>query len=869
MVRHVLCAESDEERDEWVDVLVRTIAELDKGSGPVAAPDLSKSPRLQSRRRTGLDNGRDVGMSISTSSSTTFVNQPNIPRSPGRSRADSNQAELSRREAESASMPTASSSSPLASRNAAQVAHAIPLDGGALPHVSSPAALHYDGTESQRPAVNAVQQPYEAQLPLSPSQRQIALSQGQPPMYRGPRKASQEPYVNTGAAQATNTYDQPRGTQQHSTSKDMQRPSTPENRSTATLVGGLPPGGSASKGTNSGNNGNTHTTGGQIRPSISGPMNGAPIPTGFKFGGKDDAGSSSSSSNAIMTASSGAVSSAGQGTTSQSASGEGNKKRFWQRFGGGGHGSGNSVDKNAPPKKVFGVSLAESIAASNISEGLELPSVVYRCIEYLEKRNAASEEGIYRLSGSSAVIKSLKDRFNALGDVDLLAPTEPMHDPHAVAGLLKTFFRELPSSVLTSELHLDFMRANDIMDRKERVNELGQLVSMLPLPNYSVLRTLCSHLIKIIERQDENKMTMRNVGIVFSPTLGIPAGVFALFLTEFDWVFYTDARGEPAPRLIEEDIIPPDTEELGKESISLQRGQGWEGSMEGSEHFSDATSQENHTSSNAEVGATLAPATPRPRGKKDNRTSWIAGNALHAADGKVHDLSTVTSSSRHNRNSLSYNEEEADKLLGGPQGRNRLSSHIEEIDHDLTGEQLPDDLQEDGAVLEEEGDEDLGQARGERKDRDARRPPRNLLQSPVGDEALLASPSVQLSQGQQVASFDTLQPPSPAATGGHNGAGNIAYAASPLASPRFAPSTKSSSRSREASASQQQQDHTLQLPGASYDQFGRPQGTWSSASSPVPPSPAGSTRSHRSAPRPPLPTQPSPSANTSSHQFSS
>ena len=32
-------------------------------------------------------------------------------------------------------------------------------------------------------------------------------------------------------------------------------------------------------------------------------------------------------------------------------------------------------------------------------------------------------------------------------------------------------------------------------------------------------------------------MTVRNVGIVFSPTLGIPAGVFSLMLSEFPRVF--------------------------------------------------------------------------------------------------------------------------------------------------------------------------------------------------------------------------------------------------------------------------------------------------------------------------------------------
>jgi RalA-binding protein 1 len=62
------------------------------------------------------------------------------------------------------------------------------------------------------------------------------------------------------------------------------------------------------------------------------------------------------------------------------------------------------------PRNVFGVPLEESLEISQICN---LPSIVFRSIEYLEAKKADQEEGIYRLSGSSAVIKSLKDRFNA------------------------------------------------------------------------------------------------------------------------------------------------------------------------------------------------------------------------------------------------------------------------------------------------------------------------------------------------------------------------------------------------------------------------------------------------------------------------
>jgi RalA-binding protein 1 len=42
------------------------------------------------------------------------------------------------------------------------------------------------------------------------------------------------------------------------------------------------------------------------------------------------------------------------------------------------------------------------------------------------------------------------------GDVNLIASDE-YWDPHAIAGLLKSFLRELPASLLTRELHLRFL----------------------------------------------------------------------------------------------------------------------------------------------------------------------------------------------------------------------------------------------------------------------------------------------------------------------------------------------------------------------------------------------------------------------------
>jgi len=255
---------------------------------------------------------------------------------------------------------------------------------------------------------------------------------------------------------------------------------------------------------------------------ISGPINGAPLPAGYNFRGGVAKEKEAPEQ---------------QLTPSSSDRREKAKSRMFWGFG------RPSADKPAPasvvPRAVFGISIEESLEVAQIAN---LPAVVFRCIQYLETKKAELEEGIYRLSGSSAVIKSLKDRFNAEGDVDLLASDE-YWDPHAIAGLLKTYMRDLPGSLLTRELHTRFLSVIDFVDAQERIKELSNLIANLPLANYSLLRALTAHLILIVQNSGVNKMTIRNVGIVFSPTLGIPAGVFSLMLGEFNRVFNVDDKG--------------------------------------------------------------------------------------------------------------------------------------------------------------------------------------------------------------------------------------------------------------------------------------------------------------------------------------
>lgn len=208
---------------------------------------------------------------------------------------------------------------------------------------------------------------------------------------------------------------------------------------------------------------------------------------------------------------------------------------------------------HGPIGQVFGANLPEAVRY-NAAFGLHVPvpSVVYRCVQFLEAKNAVHEEGIFRLSGSNVVIKQLRERFNTEGDVDLIND-EQFYDIHAVASLLKLYLRELPTTILSRELHMDFLSVTELPDLDEKVSKMSVLAQRLPPANGVLLRYLISFLIKIINKSDINKMTVRNVGIVFSPTLNIPAPIFAMFLQNFEGIFGVDAEDYQLSSLPESD----------------------------------------------------------------------------------------------------------------------------------------------------------------------------------------------------------------------------------------------------------------------------------------------------------------------------
>ena len=212
---------------------------------------------------------------------------------------------------------------------------------------------------------------------------------------------------------------------------------------------------------------------------------------------------------------------------------------------------------------VFGASLDKCLVLSSHSyQGIyEIPSIVYRCLEYLYKNRGIQEEGIFRLSGSSTLIKTLQDEFDRKYDVDL-CNYEPANDNpgniigvNTITGLLKLYLRSLPHLIVGDEQFLLFKKAaDDHHDDPQAIAIAFKKIiqdKQVPHANVSIMYALFELLTRINENSKINKMNLRNLCIVFSPTLNIPIAMLQPFIVDFNCIF---KDGQPVSNSDREDI---------------------------------------------------------------------------------------------------------------------------------------------------------------------------------------------------------------------------------------------------------------------------------------------------------------------------
>ena len=163
-------------------------------------------------------------------------------------------------------------------------------------------------------------------------------------------------------------------------------------------------------------------------------------------------------------------------------------------------------------KPAFGTSLEEHLKMTNTSISLVLEVCIACLMEHI------NEEGLFRISGSSSKIKRLKYVFDTGFQLEDL---EEFNEPHAVAGTLKCYLRELPEPLLTYALYHEWIGASKI-EPQQRLQALWQVVQKLPKANLANLKYLIRFLLHLSKSSEFNRMSPQNIAIAVAPSLMWP-----------------------------------------------------------------------------------------------------------------------------------------------------------------------------------------------------------------------------------------------------------------------------------------------------------------------------------------------------------
>ncbi|KAI9243653.1 Rho GTPase activation protein [Sporodiniella umbellata] len=145
-----------------------------------------------------------------------------------------------------------------------------------------------------------------------------------------------------------------------------------------------------------------------------------------------------------------------------------------------------------------------------------VPLVVTQCIQQVEALGGLEKEGIYRISGRQTNIDLLKSEFEK--DESCVGLVDSKYDMFTIGSVLKQFLRELKEPLLNMSPNerLDYAKAEGDQERRAL---LEKLIERLTEEERDTLKALVIHLAKIEARSKVNKMTLKNLALIFTPAI--------------------------------------------------------------------------------------------------------------------------------------------------------------------------------------------------------------------------------------------------------------------------------------------------------------------------------------------------------------
>ncbi|XP_029853034.1 rho GTPase-activating protein 20-like [Aquila chrysaetos chrysaetos] len=159
------------------------------------------------------------------------------------------------------------------------------------------------------------------------------------------------------------------------------------------------------------------------------------------------------------------------------------------------------------PRKLFGLSLS-SVCPDGI---LPKPIMDMLLLLYHE---GPSTRGIFRRSANAKTCKELKEKLNSGDDVQVDGESV-----FVAAAVITDFLRNIPDSVLSSDMHGLWMEAVDTENRTHKIEAIKSLVNQLPEANLILLRHLFGVLHHIEQNSGVNQMNAFNLALCIAPNM--------------------------------------------------------------------------------------------------------------------------------------------------------------------------------------------------------------------------------------------------------------------------------------------------------------------------------------------------------------
>ncbi|KAK7404846.1 hypothetical protein VNO78_05852 [Psophocarpus tetragonolobus] len=153
---------------------------------------------------------------------------------------------------------------------------------------------------------------------------------------------------------------------------------------------------------------------------------------------------------------------------------------------------------------VFGVS-TESMQLSYDTRGNSVPTILLLMQRHLYALGGLQAEGIFRINADNSQEEYVRDQLNRG-----LVPEDV--DIHCLAGLIKAWFRELPTGVL------DSLSPEHVMQCQTE-EDCAELVRQLPHTEASLLDWAINLMADVVLEEHLNKMNARNIAMVFAPNM--------------------------------------------------------------------------------------------------------------------------------------------------------------------------------------------------------------------------------------------------------------------------------------------------------------------------------------------------------------